>query len=123
MRTVPLLTALALAATLGCNSNAPTPAEIRHDAAAATNTVVKDAKSAAEGIRDGVHNSRGGPGYDVVNINTAPRLTLMTLPGLTSAQAGRIIAHRPYRDPDDLRIRRIIPADEFDQIAPRIVTN
>jgi len=123
MRTVRLLAILALAAPLGCTSNSPTPAEIRHDASAATTTVVNDAKGAAEGIREGVHNSRGGPGYNTVNINTAPRLTLMTLPGLTSAEARQIIAHRPYSDPADLRDRRVIPGDEFDRIAPRIATN
>jgi len=122
MRTVPVIATLAFAVTLGCNSSAPTPNEIRHDAAAATTTVVNDAKGAAEGIRDGVNNSRGGPGYNFVNINTAPRLTLMTLPGLTSADAGRIIANRPYRDAADLRDRRVISANEFDQIAPRITT-
>jgi DNA uptake protein ComE-like DNA-binding protein len=122
MRPLLALAALTLAVTLGCN-NSPTPDQIRHDTAAATATVAADVKGAAEGVRDGLHNSRGGPGYDTVNINTANRLTLMTLPGLTAAQSGQIIAHRPYRTPADLQRRRIIPADEYDKIAPRITTS
>jgi hypothetical protein len=124
MRSAALMIVLAVGAfALGCNNNPPTPAEIRHDTADATATVAGDVKGAALGVRDGLEKARGGPAYNPVNINTAGRLQLMTLPGLTSAEARQIIAHRPYSSPNDLRLRRVIPDDEFDKIQPSIVTN
>lgn len=130
MRTHAVLATLALAAALGCTSSSPTPDQVRHDAAAATSTVVRDTKAAAEGIRDGVHEAASGatspergPAGHPVNINTGSKLNLMTLPGVTSGLAERIIAHRPYGRTSDLIGRRIVSSDEYDKIAPRITTD
>jgi len=127
MRTPTALLTLMLAAlAVGCNSSSPTPDQIRHDTAAATNTVVTDTKAAAEGIKDGVKNATSpdrGPEGHLVNINTGSRLNLMTLPGVSSKIAGQIIAHRPYSAPGDLLKRRIVTSDEYDQISPHITTS
>ena len=59
-----------------------------------------------------------------VNVNTAPREVLLALPGMTEAQADRLIAGRPYGDQEqkgrgvgDLLISDVFGADEEDKLA------
>lgn len=119
-----MLAALAVTATLGCSPNQtnPTPDQIRHDAAKATSTLVTDTKAAAEGIRDGLHK-KADAAPDMVNINTAPRATLETLPGVTPAVSARIAAHRPYSDPSDLLKKHVLTHAQYDPISGRLITN
>ncbi len=121
MRSPALLTVLALAATLGCNDSPKSQEQVRRETAAATSTIVSDTKAAAEGIRDGLHKEIHRT--ETVDINTASRSTLETLPGITPALSARIVAHRPYGDTSDLRKKRILTPGEYDAISARITAN
>ena len=129
MRTHVALTPLTVALlALGCNSSpnttAPNPDQIRQDTAAATSTIVRDGKAAAEGIKDGIRSATStgrGPASLPLDINRGNRLALMTLPGVDSRIAARIIANRPYTILSDLRTRRIVSSDEYEQMASRII--
>jgi competence protein ComEA len=53
-------------------------------------------------------------------LNTATKDQLLSLPGVTAAQADRVIAGRPYIEPSDVVTRRIMPKAEYDKIADRV---
>ena len=74
----------------------------------------RDAKAVAAGIREGW--SRDKP----LDLNSATKEQLLSLPGVTSAQADRVIAGRPYKEPGEVVTRRIMPKAEYDKIADRV---
>jgi DNA uptake protein ComE-like DNA-binding protein len=53
-------------------------------------------------------------------LNTATKAQLESLPGMTAAEADRVIAGRPYNEPGDLVTRHILPKTEYDKIADQI---
>ena len=105
---IPLLIGL-----VACSSNQNSE-DIKEKTAQATAEIKQGAKAVAEGVREGW--SRDKP----LNLNTATKEDLLKLPGITPAQADRIIAGRPYDDPKDLVTRRILPKTEYDKISDRL---
>src|SRR5205814_1330560 len=45
---------------------------------------------------------------------------LMSLPGVTAAEADKVIAGRPYDDPGELVTRGALPKNKYDRIADRL---
>ena len=88
--------------------------DLREQTAKATAEVKSDAKAMAQGVREGWSRNKT---YD---LNTASKDELVSLPDMTEGQAERIIAGRPYRDPNDLVRRRILKKAEYDKIADQI---
>ena len=113
-----LVTALTLLAGsfTACTSRENNPDEIRRRTAEATETVRRDAKAMAQGVKEGM-----GRDNKAININTASREDLLTLPGLTEHEADRIVADRPFQDAHDLVARHVIPESEYDKIRDRII--
>ncbi len=105
-----VLLILLLLALAGCTPQ-QNPQELKEKTARATEEVKRDAKAVAAGIREGW--SRDKP----LDLNAATKEQMLSLPGLTSAQADRMIAARPYEKPSELLTRRIIPKSEYDKIA------
>jgi predicted DNA-binding helix-hairpin-helix protein len=108
-----LPTLFLLAALAGC-TRPQDPQELREKTAQATAEVKRDARAVAAGIREGW--SRDKP----LDLNTATKEQLLSLPGMTSAEANRVIAGRPYQDPSEVVKRRIISKVEYDKIADRV---
>ena len=107
------LAILLLAALMGCNQR-QSPQELKEKTAQATAEVKRDAKAVAAGIREGW--SRDKP----LDLNTATKEQLLSLPGMTEAEGDRVIAGRPYNDPSDLVKRHILPKAEYDKIADQV---
>jgi competence protein ComEA len=105
---------LLIAALVGCTQQQQSPEQIREKTAQATAEAKSDAKAVAEGIREGWNRNKS------IDLNTATRDQLMSLPGMTPAEADRVIAGRPYDDPDDLVKRHIMSKVEFDKIAAQV---
>jgi len=60
-------------------------------------------------------------GTELVDLNSASKETLMTLPGITNADAANIIAGRPYRSSLQFKTRRIVSAETYARISGRVV--
>jgi len=108
--------AFLLAGITACNTRGDDPDEIRRRTAQATETVRRDAKAMAEGVKEGM-----GRDNRAININKASREDLLSLPGITEHEADHIIAERPFANADDLVRRHIIPDSEYDKIRDRVI--
>ena len=53
------------------------------------------------------------PAQHYVDLNSASRKELMTLPGIGAEEAGRIIANRPYLTKTDLVTKNVLPVGPF----------
>ena len=81
------------------------------------------------GFAAGTPAAAGGPRPPVpptatkplVDINSASRDQLKTLPGIGDAEAERIVAHRPYLTKADLVLNNALPAGVYLQIKGRII--
>ena len=57
----------------------------------------------------------------LIDVNSATKAQLMTLPGITAARADKIIAGRPYKTTNDLVTKKILTTASYGNIAKRIV--
>jgi len=104
---------LLLAALVGCTEK-QSPQELKERTAEATAEAKSDAKAVAEGIREGWNRNQP------LDLNTATKEQLVGLPGVSDAEADRLIAGRPYTEPGELVTRRIMAKSEYDKIADRV---
>jgi DNA uptake protein ComE-like DNA-binding protein len=101
----------------GCSSKAPSPDQVREKTAEATSELKENTKAVAEGVREGLTRPSSDRPLD---LNSATRSQLLSLPGITDDAAERIIAARPYSNIHQLLDRRIISREEFNKIADSI---
>jgi DNA uptake protein ComE-like DNA-binding protein len=76
------------------------------------------ANDVASGVKAGLHNGKGSG----VDLNSASRSDLETLPGVTATTARRIEANRPYDTPHDLVRKGVVSEGEYDRMAGSVVT-
>jgi DNA uptake protein ComE-like DNA-binding protein len=105
---------LLLATFPNCTPHQQSPQELREKTAEATAEAKSDAKAVAEGIKEGWNRNKA------LDLNTASRDELLSLPGVSGAEAARIIAARPYDEPSDLVRRHIMSKAEYDKISDRV---
>lgn len=82
----------------------------------AAHEAAHDAKAAAEGARQGWKN---GP-HALVDVNHASETDLASLPGISRADARKIIAGRPYHQKDDLLARGVVSKSGYEKIRDRV---
>src|SRR5271157_3177898 len=104
---------LLLAVLAGCTQQKNSK-DLKEQTAQATAELKREAQAVAAGIREGW--SRDKP----LDLNTATKDQLLSLPGVTEAEANRVIAGRPYSEPGDVVTRHIMPKTEYDKIADRV---
>jgi DNA uptake protein ComE-like DNA-binding protein len=75
----------------------------------------KQSKAIAEGVKQGMQTPDAA-----VNINSASKVKLQTLPGVDEETADRIIAGRPYHTRDELGTKGVVSPDEFNAIKDKI---
>ena len=78
----------------------------------------RTAKDVAKGVRAGLHDKNG---QHAVDLNSASRADLESLPGVGAHTARRIEENRPYHSPRDLVRKRVISQAEYDRIADDVV--
>jgi len=106
--------AISLVAVLVSCNQRQRPEDLQEKTAQATAEVKRDAKAVAAGIREGW--SRDRP----LNLNTATKDEFLRLPGVSEAEADKVIEARPFNAPHELVTRRIMTKSEYDKIADRI---
>lgn len=79
----------------------------------------RDANDVAKGVRAGLHNGNAGGG--TVDVNSASRAELESLPGVTAATARRIEEDRPYDTAHDLVRKGAVSEAEYERIAGSVV--
>src|SRR6185437_15473222 len=109
-----LAVAVILLGGLAACTQKQSPEELKEKTARATAELKVDAKAVAAGIREGW--SRDKP----LDVNSATREQLITLPGVSGPDADKIIAGRPYDTPDQLVTRHILTQSKYDKIAGRL---
>jgi len=115
MRLVYAVVLAACLALAGCPNQSPD--QIRQKTAEETAALKRDSKALAEGVKDGLSSKRS------VDLNKAPKDDLASLPGVSSQEADRIIAERPYANTHQLVTRRILSEDEYNKVQDRVVVN
>jgi competence protein ComEA len=108
-----LLALTIMAGSIACTKHQD-PQELKENTAKATAELKDNAKAVAEGVREGWNRDKP------LNLNTATREQVMSLPGMSAAEADAVIAGRPYSDPKELLTRRILDSAEYDRIADRV---
>jgi competence protein ComEA len=58
---------------------------------------------------------------NLIDLNSATKDQLMTLPGIGDAFADKIIAARPYKMKSELTTKHIIPAATYKKIAGKVI--
>ena len=106
-----------LLTAVGCTPAQRDPDAIRQDTAKATTEATKDAKAVVQGVEDAL-KTKGA-----VDINKATPDQLRALPGISAAQAHRIIASRPYASTDELVKRHLVSKAEYDRISGQVVAD
>ncbi|HVO65834.1 MAG TPA: helix-hairpin-helix domain-containing protein [Syntrophales bacterium] len=84
---------------LAAEKASPVPSEVK--------TVEKKAEAAAKA--------------ELLDINTVSKETLTKLPGIGDVYAKKIIDGRPYLKKDQLKSKKIIPADVYEKIKDKII--
>jgi DNA uptake protein ComE-like DNA-binding protein len=100
----------------GCAPKESSPDAVREHAAEATAEFKRDAKAVAQGVQEGWTRDNS------IDLNSASRDQLETLPGVTPKIAESIVTHRPYANPSDLVDRHILSKPAYDKIADRLKT-
>jgi DNA uptake protein ComE-like DNA-binding protein len=58
---------------------------------------------------------------ELIDINTAMKVQLVSLPGIGEAYAQKIIDNRPYKRKDELTLKKVIPAATYTKIKDMII--
>jgi DNA uptake protein ComE-like DNA-binding protein len=97
--------------------------QIKEGSKVAAVELKKDAKQAAvqgKAIAEGVKQGLSAPDKPV-NVNSASKTQLQTLPGIDEDTAGRIIKGRPYHTTDEVGTKGAVSPDQFNAIKNKIV--
>ena len=84
--------------------------------------LAQSSSSQARTGRSGAKQSTASPARTaLVDINSASKQELMSLPGIDDTQAQKIINGRPYTNKTQLRSRGIVPNTTYSSIAGKVV--
>jgi DNA uptake protein ComE-like DNA-binding protein len=114
VKTISPFAVVLLLLVTGCTSQKPNPDEVREKTAQATSDIKQDAKALAQGVKEGWNRDQP------LDVNTASKDQLLSLPGMSSEGADHIIAGRPYSSASELVSRHAISQPEYDRIKDQV---
>ncbi|HYM74217.1 MAG TPA: helix-hairpin-helix domain-containing protein [Stellaceae bacterium] len=88
---------------------------------AATTTHPAPAPTMAPAKPSAMPQATIAPKAEMVDVNSASATDLKALPGITDAEAAKIVQGRPYKNPSDLVSKKILSEAEFAKIKDRLV--
>jgi DNA uptake protein ComE-like DNA-binding protein len=88
-------------------------------AADASTLMAQAAKAPAKTAKTATHKAAATA--HLIDLNSATRDQLMTLPGIGDAYADKIIAGRPYKAKNELTSKNIVPEATYKKIAGKII--
>ena len=59
--------------------------------------------------------------HELVDLNSATKEQLMSVPGIGDTYADKIIAGRPYKSKAELKSKNIVPASAYSKIASHVI--
>lgn len=108
--------------------------------AAGVNSTATDLKGVAKPVKEGAKADAGASAAPVkqnvkgktsdakaaakavlVDINTATEAELKAIPGIGAAYAAKVIAGRPYANKAQLKSRKVLPQNVYEQAKDRII--
>lgn len=108
-----LFAVFVMAAVTGCTQQQQSPQDLKEKTAKETAALKSDAKAVAQGVREGWNRDQS------VDLNSAPKDDLVKV-GLSSGEADRVIAGRPYNEPNEVVTRHILPKADYDKVADHL---
>jgi DNA uptake protein ComE-like DNA-binding protein len=115
-----VLFALLLSATLGLAQAASTPSS---SADQTTTSTAKSKKAKAKAASTDATGEKTTAKGSKLDINTATKDELDALPGIGSTYSQKIIDGRPYNAKNDLVRKKIIPQSAYDGIKDQIIAH
>ena len=82
----------------------------------ATTTHAKSTSSTSAKTSTTHHTSSTSAKAHKIDLNTASREQLMTLPGVDGAMADKIISERPYKNMNELTSKKVVSKEEYNKI-------
>jgi competence protein ComEA len=82
----------------------------------ATTTHAKSASSTSGKTSTTHHASNTSAKPHKIDLNSASREQLMTLPGVDGTMADKIISERPYKNMNELTAKKVVSKDEYNKI-------
>jgi competence protein ComEA len=90
-------------------------------AAAFASAALSLAGTAALAQKTEAKKSDAAPAGTLIDVNSASEAELATLPGIGEARAKAIVKGRPYKGKNELRDRKIVPSNVYNDIQGRII--
>lgn len=123
---IPSLAALVVAFALPAMAAATTTAtSAKSTTASKSGTTAKSTNAAANHAKTSTthHASNTSAKHThKIDVNTASREQLMTLPGVDGPMADKIIATRPYKNMNELESKKVVNKEEYNKIKGHITT-
>jgi DNA uptake protein ComE-like DNA-binding protein len=79
------------------------------------------AKPAAPAAEKKAEPAKAAAKAELIDINTATEVQLRAIAGVGEVYAKKIIAGRPYAKKDQLKSKKIVPADLYEKIKEQII--
>lgn len=111
------ITSALVAAVLLLSASLSLAAESEHWRTGETKTIDK-AKTPEKNARG---RAAAAGKVNLVDINSAGKAELKTLPGISDAEAGKIVAGRPYLTKADLVTENILPREVYEEIKQLVI--